>query len=144
MNSLYDPSALGQTYEAVGPQRLTQVPYFFSREFIWDSVRIQNRDLAFFDIKYYHTQPRHYHTFKWANSAQVRFIEALLNLFFKKTWPSLESRPPRSRIWNRNVLKVRMRDRNKSFRTCDAYFVYLSSYCETTINPATHSTVMIL
>jgi hypothetical protein len=25
MNSLYDPAALGQTYEAVGPQRLTQV-----------------------------------------------------------------------------------------------------------------------
>lgn len=25
MASLYDPSALGQTYEAVGPQRLTQV-----------------------------------------------------------------------------------------------------------------------
>ena len=26
MNSLHDPEAVGQTYEAMGPQRLTQVP----------------------------------------------------------------------------------------------------------------------
>ena len=27
MNSLHDPEAVGQTYEAMGPQRLTQVEY---------------------------------------------------------------------------------------------------------------------
>jgi len=54
MASLYDPSALGQTYEAVGPQRLTQADLM---RYIYDCTT-RNEENALFSIRELMFDPR--------------------------------------------------------------------------------------